>query len=474
MLSKFILYMLMKRFTIPILALLFIFLMINTSFAPAQEKRRPNIIFVLADDLGWSSLSCSMNERQLEGKSDYHETPNLERLARSGMRFSRAYASASICSPSRRSILFGHTPIRQGDEEFNDRYQPQRTAYRTIPQVLKSIDPRYRAAHFGKWDMRAGFFPEDAGYDESDGDTGNRSGDVMTERDDKWTSRFVVGDPKHVFALTDRAMNFMERQVRAGNPFYLQVSHYATHVDIQARKETYEKYAIRPKGKKHADEGFAAMLDDLDSSIGELLDRVQTLGIADNTYIFFMADNGATEFLPPVKNRLDPPHVFKVPMRNYPLRGGKWTLYEGGIRVPMIVTGPGITANSQCDVPVAGWDLLPTFSDLAGQASLPGISDGGSFVSLLTHEGKGIVRRKMPGLSFHRYNNQYPHSAYVTGDYKVITFWKTGKVELYDLSRDEGELHDLATSNPAKAKVLLKELTDYMDSVHPGLTSSYK
>jgi arylsulfatase A-like enzyme len=228
----------MKSSTVPIRILLFLFL-INASVVTAQEKR-PNIIFILADDLGWSSLSCSMDEGQPDGKSDYHETPNLERLASAGMRFSRAYASASICSPSRRSILFGHTPIRQGDEEFKDRYRPQRSTYQTIPQVLKSIDSRYRAAHYGKWDMRAGFFPEDAGYDESDGDTGNRSGDVMTDKDDKWTSRFVVGDPKHMFALTARAENFMERQVRSGNPFYLQVSHYATHVDIQARKETYE------------------------------------------------------------------------------------------------------------------------------------------------------------------------------------------------------------------------------------------
>jgi arylsulfatase A-like enzyme len=216
------------------------------------------------------------------------------------------------------------------------------------------------------------------------------------------------------------------------------------------------------------------MLHDLDSSIGELLDHVQALGIADNTYIFFMADNGATEFLPPVKNRLDPPGVFNMPMRNFPLRGGKWTLYEGGIRVPMIVAGPGVKANSQCDVPVVGWDLLATFSALAGKAVLPGVSDGGSFEPLLKHEGKGPVQRNTPGLFFHRYNDHYPHSAYVTGDYKVITFWKTGKVELYDLSHDAGELHDLASSNPRKATAMVKELTDYMDRVHPGLTSSYK
>lgn len=441
---------------------------------PAQEAPRPNIIFILADDLGWSSLSCSMDDSDARGKSDYHETPNLERLAREGMRFSRAYASASVCTPSRRSIQFGQTPIRQGDEEFRERYDPQRTAYHTIPQVLKAIDPRYRTAHYGKWDLRADFFPEDAGYDESDGNTGNRTGDVMTEKDDKWTSRFIVEDPKHAFALTARAMNFMERQVRAGNPFFLQVSHYATHVDIQSRKETFGKYASKKTGEKHRDPGFAAMLQDLDSSIGELLDKVEALGVRDRTYVFFMADNGATEFLPPVKNRLDPPTAFNKPMRNYPLRGGKWTLYEGGIRVPLLVAGPGIKPGSQCDVPVAGWDLLATFSDLAGQPELRSLTDGGSFTALLRHAGKGTVKRIIPGLLFHRYNNAYPHSAYIDGAYKVIRFWKSGKVELYNLAKDPGELNDLASSDPARTRKLLEVLIAYMDDVHPGLTSHYK
>jgi arylsulfatase A-like enzyme len=441
---------------------------------PAQEQPRPNIIFILADDLGWSSLSCSMNPADARAVSDYHETPNLERLARAGMRFSRAYASASICSPSRRSILFGQTPIREGDEEFKDQYDPRHSTHRTIPQVLKGIDPRYRAAHYGKWDMRADFFPEDAGYDESDGNTGNRTGDVMTDKDDKWTSRFFVDDPKHAFALTARAMNFMERETRAGSPFYLQVSHYATHVDIQSRKETYDKYASKKKGTKHSDPGFAAMLDDLDAAIGQLLDKVQALGIADHTYIFFMADNGATEFLPPVKNRLDHPSVFDKPMRNYPLRGGKWTLYEGGIRVPLLVAGPGIQANSHCDVPVAGWDLLPTFSDLAGQTSAGGVTDGGSFANILHNAGKGAVQRTIPGLFFHRYNKSYPHSAYISGTYKVIHFWKSGKNELYDLAKDPGELKDLASSDPSRTKKMSDALIRYMDDVHPGLTSQYK
>lgn len=440
----------------------------------AQQPTRPNIIFILADDLGWSSLSCFADKNNPESRSDYHETPNLEKLALNGMRFSRGYAAASICSPSRRSILFGHTPAREGDDSFQARYHPGNTTYRTIPQILKAIDARYKAAHFGKWDMRADFSPEDAGYDESDGDTGNRHGDLMTDDDDKWTTRFMVDDPKRMFTLTGRATNFMQRQVKSGNPFYLQVSHYATHVDLQMRESTYKKFQAKAPGRKHGNAAFAAMLEDLDESIGRILHEVERLGISDNTFIFFMADNGATEFLPPVKNRLDPPGLFSAPMRNYPLRGGKWTLYEGGIRVPLIVRGPGIAANSQCDVPVAGWDLLSTFASLASSLDKSFGGDGGSFAGLLKNKGQGTINRPTKDMVFHRYNKSYPHSAMIAGDLKVIKFWKSNKTELYNLSEDPGEVNDLASSDPDKAHELTDQLQKYLDAVNPGLITSYK
>lgn len=446
--------------------------LMKSSFA--QGSKPPNIIFILADDLGWSSLSCSMDVTKPHAKSDYHETPNLCALASQGMRFSRAYAGAAICSPSRRSILYGQTPARLGDDSFASRYHPSVSDSKTVPQLLKMIDNRYRTAHFGKWDMRAGFSPEDAGYDESDGDTGNRHGDLMTDKDDKWTTHFITEDPKRMFTLTSRAKNFMERQTRSGNPFYLQISHYATHVDVQSREETYAKYASKSTGRKDSHVAFAAMLDDLDSAIGEIMKTIEQLGIAGNTYVFFMADNGATEFFPPVKNRLDHPGNFSNPMRNFPLRGGKWTLYEGGIRVPMMVTGPGIEANSHSNVPVAGWDLLPTFAALAGDASLARTPDGGSFASILKNKGEGSVKRATPELIFHRYNDGYPHSSLIDGDDKVICFWKTGKVELYDLATDPEEINDLATTHRAKAQEMARRLTDYLESVNPGLIAFYK
>ena len=301
--------------------------------------KRPNFIFILTDDLGWSCTSSLMDDRYPDSKSDYFETPNIDRLGDSGMRFTNGYAPAAICSPTRRSLQFGQTPIREGDETFPERYNPKTKQWLTIPLLLKKIDPRYKAAHYGKWDLRADIFPEDLGYDESDGDTGNRNGDVMSNKETKWRDVYLNSDPKRIETLTRRGINFIQRQVEAGNPFYLQLSHYATHVDFQTTEDTYTKYRHKEKGKKHDNPAFAGMLENLDQGIGRILDMVDKLGIADNTYIILMADNGGAEFIPPVKNKLDPPSTFAKPMRNAPLRGGKWVLYEGGIRVPFIVKG---------------------------------------------------------------------------------------------------------------------------------------
>ena len=359
----------------------FLFLtFLSTCCIEAKEPSRPNFVFILADDLGWSSLSCRMDERVPNSRSDYHETPNLDRLAKAGMRFTSGHAPAAICCPTRRSIQFGQTPTRQGNERFQRDYDPVVHPRLTIPKLLKAADARYRTAHYGKWDLRADIFPEDLGYDESDGNTGNKNGDISTDKDTKFTAHYLNNDPKRIETLTARSLNFIRRNNAAGNPFFLQLSHYATHVDIQTKPETYAKYAGRKKGEVHTDPAWAGMQENLDEGIGRILDLIEELGIAGNTYVIFMADNGGVEFIPPVKNKMDPPSAFKTSSRNHPLRGGKWVLYEGGIRVPFLVAGPGIKPGTQCDVPVVGWDLLPTIADLAGYSlPLPADLDGGSF-----------------------------------------------------------------------------------------------
>lgn len=440
----------------------------------AQSQQRPNIILILTDDLGWSCFSSRMNERIPDSKSDFFETPNIDHFSSQGMRFTRGYAPDPICTPSRRSIQFGQTSIRQGDESFPEQYAPSSSASHSIPQLLKAYDPMYRTAHFGKWDLRARISPEQLGYDESDGDTGNKNGDISQDRGEKWLQHYLTGNPKQMDSITNRSIRFMEKEVSEKHPFYLQVSHYATHVNFETNESTYNAYVNKTPGKKHTNPAWAGIIHDLDASIGKLLVMVETLGIANNTYIFLMADNGAVEFIPPVHNRLAHPSTFDKPMRNYPLRGGKWTLYEGGIRVPFIVRGPGIEAGTQSDVPVAGWDLLPTITALAGEKKLPENNlDGGSLVNVLHNKGRGKVLRASDDFFFHRYNNGYPHSAIIVGDNKLIKFWKTNTVELYNLHDDIGELHDLSQQEPGKVKELEEKLLKYINQVNPSLATRY-
>ncbi len=441
---------------------------------PKEKKESfPNIVFILTDDQGWSCTSLGMDDRIPDSKSDYYETPNIDRLAAEGLRFTRGYAPASICSPTRRSIQFGMTPARLGDESFRSNYDPGRHPnYLTIPKMLKSVNPKYKTAHYGKWDLRADIFPEDLGYDESDGNTGNRHGNLMAGPEEKWTEVYINEDPKRMVSITHRALNFMERQVRSKNPFFLQVSHYAPHVDIQTRQTSFDKYEKKAKGQKHSHSGWAGMLEDMDGSVGDILNKINELGIEENTYIFFMSDNGAAEFIPPVpaRQKLLPPSNFDKPMRNFPLRGGKWNLYEGGIRVPFIVKGPKIAAGVMSDVPVVGWDILPTLAELVSyRPALPEELDGGSFFEILNAKGQGEIRRNQDFLVFHRYHTGYPHSAIIKGDFKAIQFWSTGITKLYALNQDLGEIMDISDAEPAILKELLDEMVDYIDSVNQDL-----
>ncbi|MEX2565968.1 MAG: sulfatase-like hydrolase/transferase, partial [Cyclobacteriaceae bacterium] len=170
----------------------------------------PNFIVILTDDQGWSSTSIGMDDRVPESKSDFFETSNVDRIGREGMRFTNAYAPAAICSPSRRSILFGQTPARLGDETFSTKHHPYSNKDQlTIPLLLKAITPTYKTGHFGKWDLRAEIFPEDLGFDESDGDTRNANGNLMSNSEDNWKVIFVNNDPKRSVSITNRALNFL-------------------------------------------------------------------------------------------------------------------------------------------------------------------------------------------------------------------------------------------------------------------------
>ncbi len=430
-----------------------------------KEKKNnpitPNFILILADDQGWNGTSVKMMHNELGSKSDYFETPNLELLAKRGIRFSNAYASAPVCAPSRYSIQFGKTParlslIRVGMNTDHIDHE----GFLSIPKALKKINNKYKTAHFGKWGM--GSNPSILGYDESDGPTKNKDGNFINNKS-QWKNVFKK-DPKNIFSLTDRAIEFISSSTANKNPFYLQISHYAVHTDIESRKKTYTRLKDKPKGEQQKDLGYAAMTFDLDEGLGILLKKIKELGIEDNTYIIYMSDNGSVPNIPGAKKY--------EKSYNHPLSRGKWDAFEGGIRIPFVIAGPGIKDGSESAAPVSGSDLLPTIIDLAGNKSITLTEiDGGSFAPILLNKNNEQIKRTVDGIFFHvPYKNSIalkrPHSAIRKGDYKLIKFQDDKSIVLFNLVKDKMEQINLASQKPKKAKELEKILDNYLIEVH--------
>ena len=427
----------------------------------SSTNNSPNFIFILVDDQGWNGTSVQMMNSEPLSKSDYHFTPNLEKLAQRGIRFSNAYASAPVCAPSRYSIQFGKTParlslIRVGMNSSHINHEE----LMSIPKALKKINNNYVAAHFGKWGI--GSIPEKLGYDNSDGPTKNKDGGFVNNGT-QW-NHVSVKDPKNIFSLTQKSVDFMEKNTNENKPFYLQISHYAVHASIQSKEETYIKQEQKQLGAQHINPGFAAMTEDLDESLGLILDKIKQLGIQDNTYIIYMSDNGSVPNIPGARKY--------TKSYNYPLRRGKWDALEGGLRVPLIIAGPGIENGNESQVPVSGSDILPTIKDLAGKSNYKlNDIDGGSFKSILFDPSKVEVNREVDGLFFHvPYKNgialKRPHSAVRKGDFKLVKFQDNGELFLYNIKIDKKESINLISENPKKTKELEKLLMNYLKQVH--------
>jgi arylsulfatase A-like enzyme len=437
---------------------------LNSKYYPqpsSNSNNSPNFIFILVDDQGWNGTSVQMMNTEPLSKSDYHSTPNLEKLASRGIRFSNAYASAPVCAPSRYSIQFGKTParmsfIRVGMSSSHINHKE----LVSIPKALKKINKEYVAAHFGKWGI--GSIPETLGYDYSDGPTKNKDGGFVNDRT-QW-NHVSVEDPKNIFSITQKAVDFMEKNTIEKKPFYLQISHYAVHASIQSKKETFLNQAKKPLGAQHINPGFAAMTEDLDKGLGIILDKISQLGIQDNTYVIYMSDNGSVPNIPGAKKY--------TKSYNYPLKRGKWDALEGGLRVPLVIAGPGIEFGNESQVPVSGSDILPTIKDLAGKSNFKlNEIDGGSFKSILLDPSKLKVKREVDGIFFHvPYKNgialKRPHSAVRKGDFKLVKFQDNGELFLYNLTIDKKESQNLVYHNPKKAKELEKLLMNYLKEVH--------
>ena len=414
-----------------------------------------NVVFILVDDMGWADVSPFGNS--------YHRTPNIERLAREGMRFAQAYAAAPNCSPTRASILTGKWPARLGLTQYlpgnvlpyAKRLQAQLPPGLPLEETVLA-EPLARAgyatASIGKWHLGGGeYLPEHRGFDLNFG-----GGPWGSHRSMFAPYRHPEGvDAPEGEYLTDRQAAEAERFFEANRdrPFFLYLPLYAVHAPVQAKPAVVDSYAGRqdPTGRNNAT--YAAMVEGVDGLVGRVTAKLAALGLEDDTALFFFSDNGGVQA-----------RAF-----NGGLRRGKGWLYEGGIREPLIVKLPGrIAAGSKSEVPVSSIDFYPTILDLSEAQDIDGHeSDGLSLLPLLEGKADNLGRDTLYWHYPHYSNAGGPPCAAIReGRYKLIEFFEDGNAELYDLQADPAEKKDLAAAKPELAERLRTKLAAWRESVN--------
>lgn len=444
---------------------------------------KPNFVFFLVDDLGWADVGCN--------GSTFHRTPHIDALAASGVRFTDGYAAASICSPTRASILTGRHPVRVNitdwipgmarDGKFAKVEDRDNLALEevTIAELLK--ENGYRTFFAGKWHLgNEGHYPEDQGFDVNIG--GHERGGPPGGYYAPWKNPRLEArkDGEYLTErLTEETNRFIEEQNGEEAPFLVYLSYYNVHTPIQAyqkRIEEYEKAAKEFEGDtptiemrggvsraRQDNAELASMVAAVDDSVGAVTGKLAELGIDDNTVVIFFSDNGGLCTRPPGGREKKGGAVRVGPGCNLPLRSGKGWLYEGGIREATIIRAPGVAEpGGVCSSPVMSTDFFPTMLELAGIEKRPDLhSDGVSLVDLLRSPGT----KKERSLHWH-----YPHyhgsgwtpgGAIRKGDWKLIEFWEYGDAQLYHLGKDAGEQNDLIEIHPDKAAELAKDLADW-------------
>lgn len=430
---------------------------------------KPNIVFILADDLGWTDLGVM--------GSDYYETPHIDRLAAEGLLFDNAYAAAANSAPSRACMMTGMYTPRHGVYTVSppDRGDRTKRKFIAIPNtedvqadfvtMAEALQQEgYQCGHIGKWhlgDDTDGTGPLSQGFIRNIG--GNRAGSPYSYfypycLPDKSKCHLGLdkGKPGEYLTdrLTDEALSFMKAH-REG-PFFLHLSHHAVHTALQAPDSLITKYRHKTPGKYHTNAVYAAMIEKLDESVGKVCKAVEELGIADNTIIIFYSDNGGSE---PVTD-------------NYPLNGGKGMPYEGGTRVPLIIKWPGkIEAATRSSVPVTGVDFYPTFVTLAHGKVASGLDGKDIFTLVANNEKDRDLFWHFPaylesylngGKSF----RAKPYSCIRSGNWKLIYNYEDKSIELFNLREDLGETHNLSESNPEKRNELYLKLMKWIEKTH--------
>lgn len=424
-----------------------------SSIAVAQRAQpRLNFVIVLVDDYGATDLSCY--------GSKFYQTPNLDRLAAEGMRFTQAYSACTVCSPSRAAIMTGKYPARLHltdwiaghDYPWAKLKPPEWTKYlpteeRTIAEALKPLG--YATASIGKWHLTPpggdpAFLPEKQGFDVNKG--GTFRGSPPSYFSPYRIETLEDGPPGEY--LTDREQMEATAFIRQhrNDPFLVYLPHYAVHTPLQAQKPLIEKYkAVADEKAPQHNPTYAAMIDSLDQNIGKLMQTLDEAGVADRTVIIVTGDNGG--WLPSTNTNLG-------------IRAGKGSAYEGGVRVPMIVRWPSVVKRgSVCDTPVIGCDVYPTVLELAGGKPAAGqIIDGQSIVPLLRDTGQWQRETIFWHYPHYHPGGATPYSAIRDRDWKLIRFYEDDHVEMFNLKNDPEEKNDLTALNPGKARELRRRL----------------
>jgi len=434
-----------------------------------------NLVFVLADDFGWSDLNCY--------GGDLVETPNIDRLARESVRFTDAYAASPVCSPTRAALMTGKHPARLHMTTWLESAAHPPNTNKVIPPatvedlpleevtVADALRARgYLNALIGKWHLgTAGYYPEAQGFDVNIGGTfwgapqtyfypytgtRNYGGEF------RYVPHLEFGHPGEYLTdrLTTEALKVMDKAGR--QPYFLYLAHYAVHTPVEGKPELVERYKLRLKpGMHHTNFKYAAMVASLDESVGRVLRKIDEDGMTDRTVVIFASDNGGV--VNPWRN--------EPVTDNSPLRSGKGSLYEGGVRVPLMVRWPGVTTpGSVSKEPVVTMDLFRTLLDAARMRGTPeytGGLDGLTLTDLLRRPQTGLNRDALFFHFPHYYPTTTPVSAIRAGDFKLLEFLEDGRTELYNLAEDLGEKQDLSAALPAKNRELRTRLAGWRRSV---------
>ena len=459
---------------------LLLFLALVLSSVTLSADKAPNFIIIYADDLGYADTSVQMMGDDSSTKHDFIQTPGLDRLADLGARYTVAYAPTPTCTGSRMSIQHGQSSARMQYRNVFDVLSPiQRpNGYAdeiTIAEMLKAAGRGYITAMFGKGSGPMGRADE-SGYDVTDENTpaGNGNGHGIY-----WNPNtkepFPEDDPKRLHSLRKDSVAFINEHA-GKQPFYMMVSHYAPHIPSMCTDEAFERNKARwiaegrdtkdiesPKSSVNKAITYAAMIEEMDMTVGGIIDALKAKGELDNTYIIFTSDNGG--------GYAERREVNGINERfNGPLQGGKRSMWEGGLRVPTLISGPGIEPGSECHVPIVQWDLLATFHDLSGsQAPLPENNDGGSLRDVFEEGNTGTVERAAPGI-IHHYTCHYhpPISSIVIGDYKLMKHLVSGEYKLFNIQKDYAEESNLAAQMPEKVASMDAIREQYIKDVDGG------